>query len=324
MSLNINLGKTQLLSCLMNASGAKCTTYTELSQLADSKAGAIVTKSCSIQPKKGNLKPRYYHDAELSINSMGLPNEGFLTYIDIAETISKSTPVIISITTLDLAQTATMITIALSNPHISAIELNISCPNICNTDTILAYHFEELDKCLQFLKPSLDNRGDTAIGIKLPPYWEPQQFKQIAELIIKYNYNFVTLVNSIPNCLVIDTQTEAPVITPKNGLGGLGGKFIKPIVLSNIYQLRQLLPSTIQIIGCGGIVTGEDVFHHLLAGASMVQIGTTLMQEGYSTFERIENELLFIMEQKKYKSIDEIIGKIRKHDGSSIAGNLDY
>ena len=326
MSINVTLGKScHLSSCIMNASGAKCTTLPELSELSNSNdIGAVVTKSCSIQVRNGNQKPRYYHDSDLSINSMGLPNEGFEFYMKTAETISKITPVIMSVSALDLAQTDTMISASLLNPSISAIELNISCPNICNADTILAYHFEDLDKCLKYLKPVLDARKNTAIGIKLPPYWEPQQFKDIAKIIIKYNFDFVTMVNSVPNCLVIDSETESPVIFPKHGIGGLGGKFIKPIVLSNIYQLRQLLPPEIQIIGCGGIMNGEDVFHHLLAGASMVQIGTILMQEGVSAFERIANELRYIMKRKNYKSIDEIIGKLKDHNGKPINGNLDY
>lgn len=323
--MNITIGKKcHLSSCLMNASGARCTTAEELINLGESKSGAIVTKSCSFESRKGNPKPRYYHDTELSINSMGLPNEGFQFYLETASKLSKVKPIFMSISTLDLTLTQTMMERIFQSGHISAIELNISCPNICGTDKILAYHFEDLDKCLQILKPVLDKRGDVAIGIKLPPYWEPYQFKQISELVIKYNFDFVTMINSVPNCLVVDTETEIPVIYPKDGIGGLGGKFVKPVVLSNIYQLRQLLPNEIHIIGCGGIVNGEDVFHHLLCGASAVQIGTTLMQEGCDTFRRIESELMDIMKTKNYKSINEIIGKLKKREDKMMLGDIDY
>jgi dihydroorotate dehydrogenase (fumarate) len=324
IDLSTNIKTHALTSCLMNASGAKCMSEEELKGLVNSHTGAVVTKSCSIAPREGNTKPRYYHDVELSINSMGLPNQGYHFYLEQSCQLSKIKPMIMSISTLDLAQTQTMLEGVYEINNVSAIELNISCPNICGSDKILAYHFEDINKCLQFLAPTFAKKGNVALGIKLPPYWEPYQFIKIAELIIKYDFDFVTLVNSVPNCLVIDTDTESPVIYPKGGIGGLGGKFIKPVVLSNIYQLRRLLPSSIQIIGCGGIVTGEDVFHHLLCGASAVQIGTTLMQEGYDTFRRIESELISIMKSKNYTKVSDIVGKLKTHPGNLVPGDIDY
>lgn len=324
IDLSTNLKTHSLTSCLMNASGAKCMSEEELKNLAASQSGAVVTKSCSIVPREGNSKPRYYHDTELSINSMGLPNQGYHFYLEQSRQLSKIKPMILSISTLDLAQSQTMIAGIYESNSVSAIELNISCPNICGSDKILAYHFEDLDKCLHFLAPTFSKKGNVAMGIKLPPYWEPYQFAKITELVIKYDFDFVTLVNSVPNCLVIDTDTESPVIYPKGGIGGLGGKYIKPVVLSNICQLRKLLPSSIQIIGCGGIVTGEDVFHHLLCGASAVQIGTTLMQEGYDTFRRIESELIYIMKSKNYTNVSEIVGKLKTRPDKLIPGDIDY
>lgn len=323
MSLSINLGKINLKSCIMNASGARCTTSDELDSLSNSHASMIITKTCSIEKREGNPKPRYYHNSEISVNSMGLPNEGFDYYLSLTDNLSNKKPVIISIATLDLENVRNMLTKTINCPNVSGIEINISCPNICNTDSILAYHFEDLDKYLESINDILKNNIDKEIGIKLPPYWEPYQFKQISQIIIKYNFTFVTLVNSVPNCLVIDTETEAPVIKPKNGIGGLGGKYIKPVVLSNIYQLKKLLPNNIQLIGCGGIITGEDIFHHLLAGASMVQVGTVLMMEGYGVFERLENELLKIMDTKNYSSLHDIIGNI-KETKCEIDGNMNY
>ena len=77
----------------------------------------------------------------------------------------------------------------------------------------------------------------------------------------------------------------------KNGFGGIGGEYIKPTALANVHAFYQRLNPQIQIIGTGGVLTGRDAFEHILCGASMVQVGTTLHKEGVSAFDRITNEL---------------------------------
>jgi dihydroorotate dehydrogenase (fumarate) len=109
----------------------------------------------------------------------------------------------------------------------------------------------------------------------------------------------------------IDTATESTVIKPKNGFGGIGGLFIKPTALANVRMFYKLL-NNIDVVGCGGVQTGQDAFEHILCGASMVQIGTTLWEEGKTCFERISNELTEIMEIKGYNSINDFKGKLNE------------
>lgn len=318
MDLTAKLSNLQLQNCILNASGALCMSLEELKQLDTSQSGAIITKSCTIKEKLGNPRPRYYHDKNISLNSMGLPNLSHDVYVDLANKMSFGKPYILSVAG-DIPENINhILKEAINNDNIHGIELNISCPNICDADQILGYHFDDMDKFLSQIAENINGLVSVQkpVGIKLPPYWEPYQFKEIAKIIVKYNFNFVTTVNSVPNCLIIDTETEMPVIKPKGGIGGLGGKYIKPVVLSNIRQLRNQLPENIQIIGCGGIATGEDIFHHLLAGASLVQVGTILMQEGISVFERLNKELADIMKKKKYSKLSDVIGKLKPHDSS--------
>jgi dihydroorotate dehydrogenase (fumarate) len=318
MDLTTKLSNIQLQNCILNASGALCMTLEELKQLNSSQSGAIITKSCTIYEKTGNPRPRYYQNEDISLNSMGLPNLSHDVYVDIANKMSFAKPYILSVAGDTPDNINHILKEAINNDNISGIELNISCPNICDADKILGYHFDEMDKFLSQIASNINGliNVQKPIGIKLPPYWEPYQFIEISKIIVKYNFNFATTLNSVPNCLIIDTENEMPVIKPKYGIGGLGGKYIKPIVLSNIYQLRKQLPNQIQIIGCGGIATGEDIFHHLLAGASLVQIGTVLMQEGPDVFERLNKELIEIMERKNYTKLSDVIGKLKPHDSS--------
>ena len=97
-------------------------------------------------------------------------------------------------------------------------------------------------------------------------------------------------------------------------MGGIGGKYIKPIGLSNVrnfYLEFQKENLKIDIIGCGGIETGTDVFEYILCGASAVQIGTQFYKEGTNCFSRLKKELVEIMEKKGYQSLEDFQGKLK-------------
>jgi dihydroorotate dehydrogenase (fumarate) len=93
--------------------------------------------------------------------------------------------------------------------------------------------------------------------------------------------------------------------------GGLGGVGYKALSLANVYQYYKLLQNKIDIIGCGGIQTGKDVYDYILCGATCVQIGSQLLREGTDVFKRIGEEFINIMKQKNYNSIDQFKGKIQ-------------
>ncbi len=171
----------------------------------------------------------------------------------------------------------------------------------------LAYDFEATYETLKevfsiFSKP---------LGIKLPPYFDFAHFDQMADILNQFPLTYVNAINSVGNGLYIDTDKEAVVIKPKEGFGGIGGEYIKPTALANVRAFYTRLKPEIQIIGTGGIRTGQDAFEHLLCGASMLQIGTELHKEGPEIFSRITNELTQIMSEKGYASIDEFKGKLR-------------
>ena len=104
------------------------------------------------------------------------------------------------------------------------------------------------------------------------------------------------------------------VLRPKNGFGGIGWEYIKPTALANVHAFYQRLNPEIQIVGTGGVFTGRDAFEHILCGASMVQIGTTLHKEVVGAFYRITAELKAIMEEKGYQSLEDFRGKLHYID----------
>ena len=119
-------------------------------------------------------------------------------------------------------------------------------------------------------------------------------------------------VNSIGNGLYVEDETV--IIRPKNGFGGIGGEYIKPTALANVHAFYQRLNPSIQIIGTGGVLTGRDAFEHILCGASMVQVGTTLHKEGVPVFTRITEELKAIMAEKGYETLNDFRGKLKYLD----------
>jgi len=293
--------------CLMNASGALCVTREELDALGRSSAGAIVTKSMTIEFRKGNPEPRYYPFPGGSINSMGLPNLGYQAYAELIPALKTfKKPVIASVAGLcedDFPEIAR--TISKAGPDL--IEVNLSCPNIAGKPQI-GYDFEASERLIRKVRAVVDR----PMGVKLPPYFDPAHHAAMAEVLKRTPVEFLSLINSVGNALVIDPEREAVVIKPKGGFGGLGGSVIKAVALANVRAFWKAFDGRIPIIGVGGVTSGTDVFEHLLAGASAVQVGTALVEEGTGVFDRLAAELRDVLKKKSYPSATSVVGRLKE------------
>ena len=307
MNLSTTIAGVTFPTCMMNAAGALCVTQGELEALGKCRAGAIVTKSMTPLPREGNPEPRYYAFTSGSINSMGLPNLGYPAYAKLIPELKRfGKPIIASIAGLkpqDFIEAAKAIEIA--KPDL--VEVNLSCPNIPGKPQI-GYDVEASQKLLFEVQECLT----IPFGVKLPPYFDPVHHEAMAKMLEGVNISFLSLINSIGNGLVVDSETETVVIKPKGGFGGMGGTLIKPVALANVRAFWKLFQGRMPIIGVGGVATGTDVFEHLLCGASAVQLGTILVDEGLSSFERIEKELADMLHKKGYSSVEACRGKLKE------------
>jgi dihydroorotate dehydrogenase (fumarate) len=134
----------------------------------------------------------------------------------------------------------------------------------------------------------------------------------MGDVIGRCAVDFLNLINSVGNGLVVDPATETVVIKPKGGFGGLGGTIIKPVALANVRAFWKHFDGRMPIIGTGGVVTGTDAFEHFLCGASAVQIGTVLVEDGVDVFKRLEGELAACLEKKGYRSVADCRGKLKE------------
>ena len=306
-SLRTQIAGFSFDNCLMNAAGVACMTVEELEEVRQSAAGSFVTKTATLEARVGNPEPRYRDVPLGSINSMGLPNQGIDYYLDYLLSLQESQPertFFLSMVGMSPDETHTLLKKVQNSGFKGITELNLSCPNVPGKPQI-AYDFETTERILG----EAFGYFDKPLGIKLPPYFDIVHFDQAAEVFNRHPLKFVNCVNSIGNGMYI--EDESVVIRPKNGFGGIGGEYIKPTALANVHAFYQRLNPSIQIIGTGGVYTGRDAFEHILCGASMVQIGTALHQQGVEVFERVSLGLKAIMAKKGYEKLEDFKGKLK-------------
>jgi len=287
-----------------------------LDDLNNSKSGAILTKSSTIEPRKGNKFPRFYlKDKYFSINSMGLPNSGYKYYVDYYLQNKCKKPYIQSLypfNSNELVEMFQYINSKIKRTTSYSLEINVSCPNVDNETSM-----SMIDEYLDIIKQN--NIHNIPVGLKLAPYITSSDFDRVGNILLKYtdSLGYITCSNSVMG-LEIDTDTDTTVITPNSGLGGIGGNTCRSIGLSNVYNFHMRLGNKIDIVGCGGVSSGNDVYAYILAGANAVQLGTSFYSEGVGIFDRVSKELLDIMNSKGYSDIDEFKGKLINKIKSSL------
>jgi dihydroorotate dehydrogenase (fumarate) len=261
----------------------------------------------TIEPRQGNPTPRYYGFSGGSINSMGLPNLGYRAYAELIPHLKQfGKPVIASVAGLGEEDFPT-IAEAINAAQPDLMEVNLSCPNIPGKPQI-GYDPETSERVLKKVRPKVS----VPMGVKLPPYFDPAHHEAMGKVLGRCGVDFLNMINSVGNGLVVDPERETVVIRPKGGFGGLGGRLIKPVALANVRAFYKFFDGKLPIIGTGGIVGGIDVFEHFLCGASAVQIGTVLVEEGLDVFGRLEAELTAVLTGKGYRSILECRGQLKE------------
>jgi dihydroorotate dehydrogenase (fumarate) len=296
--LTTSIGSIQINSPLYNASGPLTKNYEHLKQIESSESAAILSKTTTPDPNPGNNHPKLKTVVDgCSLNSDGLSNHGIAYYSN----LEFKKPYIVSILANE-EYIEHMIEMIRTKNNICSIELNFACPNF---GQIIGYDYHRIDEILNKIRCT-----NKPIGVKLPPFFDKPTCEQVIKVISKYLIvSYIVSINTVGNGFMCDSESDTSVIEPNQGFGGLGGKCIKYIALGNVRMINTLLKqykrSDIDIVGVGGIFTGQDVYEMILCGASAVQTATCHLIEGPKCFERIINELKIIMKNKGYTRIDQ-------------------
>lgn len=296
MDLHVSLPGLELKNPVMTASG--CFGYgREFADLYDlSLLGGLSIKSVSALPRRGNPTPRVADTPMGMLNAIGLQNKG-VDYV-----IEHELPFLEQFDTAVLCNVAGSTeedyvkVIEALNDHerIDAFELNISCPNVkhggmgLGTDPALAAHITRLCKAAS-RKP---------VYVKLSP--NVTDIVAIAKAVEEAGADGLVMINTLLG-MQIDLKSGKPLLA--NGTGGLSGPAIKPVGIRCVYQCARAV--NIPIIGCGGIMTAEDVLEYLLAGASAVQVGCANFADPWVCPKIIE-ELPAVLDRYGYRSLNDI------------------
>ena len=301
IDLSTQIGTIRLENPIMPASG---TFSDELAVVFDlDLLGAHVLKTVTPQPRRGNPTPRVSETAGGMINSIGIPSKGIDHFLK--HTVPLYTqydaPLIVSISA-DTADEFADICRQISVPGVSAIEVNISCPNLEEDGKAFAMSPKATFKVMEKLKQV----SDLPLWAKLTP--NTGKIVEIAKAAESGGADALVIANTIL-AMSINVDTFRPSVG--NIMGGLSGPAIKPIILRMVYQCHNAVD--IPIIGCGGISQANDVIEYLLAGASAVQVGTAtfIHPEAMPT---IIQGLNTFCQQRKIEHITDLIGQVRDAD----------
>ncbi|HUK73781.1 MAG TPA: dihydroorotate dehydrogenase [Streptosporangiaceae bacterium] len=273
VDLRTRLGHIELPNPILTASGCAASGR-ELAQFFDvSKIGAVVTKSVMLAPRAGRPTPRMMETDSGMLNSIGLQGPGIDAFLqrDLPWLLSRGARAMVSIAGGSVDEYAELAGRLSEASGVTAIEVNISCPNVTDRGQVFACHPDAAAAVMAAVRGR--TRCDIPVFAKLSP--DVTDIVAVARACVAAGSDGLSMINTLLG-MAIDPDTMRPVLA---GLtGGLSGPAIRPVAVRCVWQVRAALPD-IPIIGMGGVRTGRDALEFVLAGADMVSVGTAIFND---------------------------------------------
>lgn len=272
--------------------------YSEFIEL--SKLGAVTTKGVSSVAWEGNPTPRIAEVYGGMLNAIGLQNPGVDVFIerDLPFLEQQNTGIIVNICGKTIEDYIEVVE-RLSESSVDMFEINISCPNVKEGGIA----FGQSPDLIKEITSTLKSRSKKPIIMKLSP--NVTDITVMARAAQEAGADAISLINTITG-MKIDIHKRKFVLANKTG--GMSGPAIKPIALRMVYQAAQVVD--IPIIAMGGITTAEDAIEFIMAGASMVSVGTANFYNPYASLEIVEG-IEEYLQQNAISNIDEIRGIVK-------------
>lgn len=295
------LGGLDLPNPILTASG--CAGYgRELAPYTDVAAfGAVVTKSIMRHPRSGRATPRMAETPAGMLNSIGLQGSGVDAFVahDLPWLAEQGARVVVSVAGHSPSEYACVTTRLAGAPGLSAVEVNISCPNVENRGQVFACHPESAARVVRAVREAAP--AGVPVLAKLSP--DVTDIVSVARACVDAGADGLTLINTLLG-MAIDTDTMRPVLA--EGTGGLSGPAVRPIAVRCVWQVHAALPD-VPILGVGGVRTGLDALELVLAGASAVSVGTVVFGDP-SAGPRVLAELCDALARRGFASFADAVG----------------
>lgn len=275
----------------------------ELAGVIDLDAlGGIVTKAVSVERRHGARAPRVAEFEGGMINAVGLANPGMeevhAEHLPWLAANLHRAKVLVNVVGNQLEEFATVVSTLDDSPAVSGYELNVSCPNV----KAGGMEFGADPRTLAEVVSKSRQATRKPVFVKLSPTL--QDIGASARIARDAGADGISVVNTLPG-LVIDTETRKPALG--FGTGGVSGAGLMPVGVLATYKVAKAVE--LPIIGVGGIAKATDIIQYIIAGASLVAVGTAVMQQP-RVAERLVDDLSRWCRDKGVKSLGELRGSL--------------
>ncbi|MBV9449693.1 MAG: dihydroorotate dehydrogenase [Streptosporangiaceae bacterium] len=284
VDMRARLGHVELPNPIVAAAGC-AGAGREIAQFMDvARIGAITTKSIMAEPFTGNPAPRLAETPSGLLNSIGLQGPGIDAFLqrDLPWLLSRGTRVLVSIAGHNVREYAELATRLSDAAGVTAIEVNLSCPNAEDAGHLFALDAAAAGRVIAAVRGSA--RYDIPVFAKLSA--DVTDIVPVASACVSAGADGLSLINTLMG-MIIDPVRMRPVLAGM--YGGLSGPAIRPVAIRCVWQVHEAFPE-LPVIGVGGVSSGHDALEFLLAGASMVGIGTEIVHDP-SACARVLREL---------------------------------
>lgn len=263
------------------------------------RLGGISCKGTTINKKLGNPPPRIAETTAGMLNSIGLQNPGVEAFVDYyLPDLKKNGNVIIANIAGAELDDYRRVAQRLDSTDVDMLELNISCPNVKQGGATWGTTCEGAAAVTKAVR----NVTKKPVMVKLTP--NVTNITEIAKAVEAEGADCLSLINTLLG-MRIDIRTKRPIL--HNNVGGFSGPAIFPVAVRMVWQVANAV--NIDVVGMGGISTGEDAVEMMMAGAKAVQVGTAIFTDPYAPLKIIDGIERYMIENN-IESLSEISGSV--------------
>ena len=304
--LSVNFNGVKFDNPIVLASGILGVVGDGMAKVVENGAGGVTSKSLWPYEHKGHANPTMFGTEHWFMNAVGIPDAG---PEKAKEEIGRyrarvKAPFIANIVGAkmeDYVEIAKQV--VAMEPDV--IEVNISCPNV--EDELGKPMACSVTKSAEVTRLVKEVTGDIPVTVKLSPNVE--NIVAIAKSVLEAGADGVTAINTYGPALAIDIDTAQPILA--NKVGGLSGPAIKPLAVKHVYDIYGA--TKCPIIGTGGVTTGRDAIEMMMAGATLVGVGTAVYYRGQDALGKIVKEMEEWCEENGVEKLSDLIGKVHEN-----------